>query len=92
MYVGYMHVCRVHACMYVGYMHVCRVHVCRVHACMYVLYVHMYMYVRVHVCMYMFVYISCSAQTGQHEACMCECCPVWALQLIRWNLLSKRHV
>ena len=25
---------------------------------------------------------SCSAQTGKHEACMCECCPIWILQQI----------
>ena len=39
------------------------------------------------------VHSSCSAQTGQHEACMCDCCPrpVGALQLICWKLLSKRH-
>ena len=26
-------------------------------------------------------YSSCSAQPGQHEACMCKCCPGCALQL-----------
>ena len=43
--------------------------------------------------MCMCVHSSCSAQTGQHEACICECCPrpVGALQLICWKLLSKRH-
>ena len=39
------------------------------------------------------VHSSYSAQTGQYEACMCECCPrpVGTLQLICWKLLSKRH-
>ena len=31
---------------------------------------------------------SCSAQPGQHEACMCECCPGCALQLLCcWKFL-----
>ena len=40
----------------------------------------MYMY------MYVPVYSSCSAESGQHEACMCECCPGCALQLFCWKL------
>ena len=40
------------------------------------------MYVRVYVC------ICCSAQTGQHERCKRECCPVWALQQICWISLA----
>ena len=38
------------------------------------------------------VCICCSAQTGQHERCKRECCPVWALQQICWTFLSNRHV
>ena len=38
-------------------------------------------------CMYI-VHSSCSAQPGQHEACMCKCCP--GNYLLKF--LSKRHV
>ena len=31
---------------------------------------------------------SCNTETGQHEACMAECCPVSVLQLI-WLMLGQ---
>ena len=36
--------------------------------------------------------IGCSTQTGQHERCKRECCPVWVLQYICWISIGKRHV
>ena len=44
--------------------------------CSRITYMYMYMYI-VHIC--------CSAQTGQHERCKRECCPVWVLQQICWT-------
>ena len=32
--------------------------------------------------------LCCSAQTGQHEPCKGECCPVWVLQQICWISLA----
>ena len=36
--------------------------------------------------------IGCSTQTGQHERCKRECCPVWVLQYICWISIGKWHV
>ena len=73
----YMYTC-MHVCMYT-----CVTCVTCIHVCMSVL--HVYMYIRKE-------YICCSAQTGQHEPCKGECCPVWALQQICWISLGNRHV
>ena len=35
-----------------------------------------------------FLHIRCNAQK-EHEACMCECCPVWPLQLITFELVEN---
>ena len=42
------------------------------------------------VCIY--IYIAVPIQTGQHEPCKGECCPVWVLQQICWISLSNLHV
>ena len=36
--------------------------------------------------------IGCSTQTGQHERCKRECCPVSVLQYIYWISIGKWHV
>ena len=47
----------------------------------------MYMYMYMYTDESLYVVVNCSAQTGQHEACMCECYPtcIGALQLICWK-------
>ena len=42
--------------------------------------------------MVMYVCIDYSTQTGQHERCKRECCPVWVLQYICWISIGKWHV
>ena len=39
---------------------------------------------------YIYIYVAVpSAQTGQHEPCKDECCPVWVLQQICWISVGK---
>ena len=40
---------------------------------------------------YIHTYSSCNAETGRHEACKAECCPVSALQLL-WLMLGHLSI
>ena len=56
--------------------------------------VHVYLSVLVYIyciCMYMYMHpnSSCNAETGQHEPCKDECCPVSVLQLLWLKLLNR---
>ena len=65
-------------------MHVCTYCMC---VCVYVcMFVCLYVCTYVCICMCIILYVantnnysSCSAQTGQHEAFMCECCPTYGV-------------